>query len=44
MVEVTAVMVALILFVILLVVTLLLLGGIIPGFRLSIGNLTQAIP
>jgi len=40
MVQVTAIMVALILFVILLVATLLLLGGIIPGFRLAIGNLT----
>ena len=34
-------MVVLILFVILLVATLLLLGGVLQGFREAFGNLTQ---
>lgn len=41
MVQVTGIMVALILFVILLAAALLLLGGIVPGFREAFGNLTQ---
>ena len=41
MVQVTSVMIALILFVILLVAALLLLGGIMPGFREAFGNFTQ---